>query len=110
MQQLFFSEVLPQHRSMATVGMTVWLTDPPPSLTSMQYAMECILQEITAVGSSLEGLDSGISALMTKTKSICLDNAGFQNCVTDLEHRVTTVESRLTEVPETRNFPFYAAR
>ncbi|KAJ1205507.1 hypothetical protein NDU88_000941 [Pleurodeles waltl] len=76
----------------------------PPNQSSTPHGsvqdttMECILQEVTAVGRRLEGLDSNISALMAETKSIHLDIAEFQNHVTDLEQRVLTMEGHLNIV------------
>ncbi|KAJ1151615.1 hypothetical protein NDU88_004395 [Pleurodeles waltl] len=46
-----------------------------------------ILQEISAVGRRLEGLDSAMICLTADTKSVCLDIAGFQTCVLGLEQR-----------------------
>ncbi|KAJ1184524.1 hypothetical protein NDU88_001330 [Pleurodeles waltl] len=62
--------------------------------------MDCTLQKVTAVGCRLEGMDSTVSTLAAETKSIHLDIAGFQSCVTGLEQRVTTVEDHLNTIPE----------
>ncbi|KAJ1113850.1 hypothetical protein NDU88_002091 [Pleurodeles waltl] len=59
-------------------------------------AMDRILQEISAVGSRLEGMDNTMASLTAETKSMRLDIAGFQSRVTGLEQRVTTVETHIT--------------
>ncbi|KAJ1105734.1 hypothetical protein NDU88_003139 [Pleurodeles waltl] len=88
-----FSEALHQPRSIAMEGGT-----PSPGHSStnsnskQDYAVE--------VGCRIEGLDSNISALAAETKSIHLDTVGFQNRVTDLEHRITTVEAHLNVIPD----------
>ncbi|KAJ1194148.1 hypothetical protein NDU88_003443 [Pleurodeles waltl] len=63
-------------------------------------AMEHILQEITAVGRCLEAMDSKISDLSTASTSIRADIACFQVTVTDLDHRLKTVEDRFATLPE----------
>ncbi|KAJ1114371.1 hypothetical protein NDU88_002609 [Pleurodeles waltl] len=45
-------------------------------------------------------MDSTISVLEPETKSICLDIAGFQSRVSDLEQRETAVEDHLSTIPE----------
>ncbi|KAJ1209135.1 hypothetical protein NDU88_004513 [Pleurodeles waltl] len=45
-------------------------------------------------------MDSTISTLAAETKSTCLDIAGFQSRMSDLEQRVITVEDHLNTVPE----------
>ncbi|KAJ1111232.1 hypothetical protein NDU88_008568 [Pleurodeles waltl] len=57
--------------------------------------MDRILQEISAVGRKLEGMDSALASLTAETKSMCLDMAGFQSQVTGLEQRVTLVETHV---------------
>ncbi|KAJ1145473.1 hypothetical protein NDU88_011759 [Pleurodeles waltl] len=54
-----------------------------------------ILQEISAVGHRLEGMDNAMASLTAETTSIRLDIAGFQSRVTGLEQRVTTVEAHV---------------
>ncbi|KAJ1088898.1 hypothetical protein NDU88_002052 [Pleurodeles waltl] len=76
-KQLLFPEAL-QH--------SLTMTDQP-----QETAMDCILQEISAVGRRLEGMDSMMVSLMEDTKSLCLDITGLQSRVTSLEQRVTTV-------------------
>ncbi|KAJ1210531.1 hypothetical protein NDU88_005894 [Pleurodeles waltl] len=97
-RQLLFSEALHHSRPLAshresqsTNSLTT--TDNPEHSTTMDR----ILQEITAVGSWLEGMDSTISTLAAETKSMCLDIAGFQSRVSDLEQRVVAVED--TSIP-----------
>ncbi|KAJ1082290.1 hypothetical protein NDU88_002458 [Pleurodeles waltl] len=58
--------------------------------------MDRILQEISAVGRRLEGMDSRMISLTEETKSMRLDIAGFQSRVTTLEQRVTAVEMQAT--------------
>ncbi|KAJ1177667.1 hypothetical protein NDU88_002919 [Pleurodeles waltl] len=41
---------------------------------------------------------TAISSLTTETKSICLEIAGFQSCVTGLEHRMATMEDHVHTV------------
>ncbi|KAJ1093687.1 hypothetical protein NDU88_006783 [Pleurodeles waltl] len=55
--------------------------------------MDRILQEISAVGRRLEGMDSMMASLTVDTKSMHLDIAGFQSRVTALEQRMMTVET-----------------
>ncbi|KAJ1123154.1 hypothetical protein NDU88_001627 [Pleurodeles waltl] len=62
--------------------------------------MDRILQEITAVGCRLEGMDSTISALAAETKSMRLNKAGFQSRFSDLEQRVVAVEDHLNTAPD----------
>ncbi|KAJ1091619.1 hypothetical protein NDU88_004736 [Pleurodeles waltl] len=56
--------------------------------------MDRILQEISAVGCRLEGMDSMMISLTDDTKSMRLDMARFQSTVTTLEQRVMTVETQ----------------
>ncbi|KAJ1144667.1 hypothetical protein NDU88_010964 [Pleurodeles waltl] len=67
------------------------MTEPAQGAT-----MERILQEISAVGRRLEGMDNATSSLMAETKSMYLDIAGFQSRVLGLEQRVSTVETHIT--------------
>ncbi|KAJ1205694.1 hypothetical protein NDU88_001122 [Pleurodeles waltl] len=60
-----------------------------------EATMERILQEITAVGCRLEGLDTAITSLTAEIKSMRLDIAGFQSRVTGLEQQVTTMEDHI---------------
>ncbi|KAJ1148421.1 hypothetical protein NDU88_001257 [Pleurodeles waltl] len=67
------------------------IADAPQGAT-----MDRILQEISAVGSRLEGMDSRMISLTEEAKSMCLDIAGFQSRVTTLEQRVMAVETQAT--------------
>ncbi|KAJ1191042.1 hypothetical protein NDU88_000359 [Pleurodeles waltl] len=62
--------------------------------------MDRILQEISAAGRRLEGMDSMMTSLTEDTKSMRLDIAGFQSRVTTLEQRVTTVEMQAALVSD----------
>ncbi|KAJ1210143.1 hypothetical protein NDU88_005511 [Pleurodeles waltl] len=68
------------------------------SATEQATAMDCILQEITAVSRRLEGMDTATTSLMTETKSMHIEIAGFQSCVTGLEHRMATMEDHIHTV------------
>ncbi|KAJ1109904.1 hypothetical protein NDU88_007261 [Pleurodeles waltl] len=61
---------------------------------SQGATMDRILQEISAVGRRLKGMDSMMTSLTEDTKSMCLDIAGFQSQVTALEQQVMTVETQ----------------
>ncbi|KAJ1149228.1 hypothetical protein NDU88_002043 [Pleurodeles waltl] len=77
-------------------------TDLPHATTTSPHEVtkDRILQEITAVGRKLEGMDSTISSVATGMKSICLDIVGFQARVSGLEQRVATVEVHLNTTPD----------
>ncbi|KAJ1157397.1 hypothetical protein NDU88_010110 [Pleurodeles waltl] len=95
-RQLLFSEALLHSRpSSSTTGSH--LTAQPYTMTdtAQEATMEHILQEITAVGPRLEGMDSAITSLTEETKSMRLDIAGFQSRVTRLEQRVSTMEDHI---------------
>ncbi|KAJ1099209.1 hypothetical protein NDU88_004313 [Pleurodeles waltl] len=62
-------------------------------------AMESSLQEISAVGRHLEAIGSKITDLSADSRSIRTDIAGFQDKVTDLDHRLHTVESKVAALP-----------
>ncbi|KAJ1211360.1 hypothetical protein NDU88_006720 [Pleurodeles waltl] len=70
---------------------------PPSSMsdTAQGMTMDRILQEISAVGCKLEGMDSAMASLMAETKSMCLDIAGFRSQFTGLDQRVTSVETHI---------------
>ncbi|KAJ1219290.1 hypothetical protein NDU88_006859 [Pleurodeles waltl] len=64
------------------------MQDPPPhshnasdnmAEGSQGASMDRILQEISAVGRKLEGMDSAMVALTAETRSIRLEIAGFQS-------------------------------
>ncbi|KAJ1137515.1 hypothetical protein NDU88_003913 [Pleurodeles waltl] len=63
---------------------------------AQETTMDRILQEISAVGRRLEGMDSMMASLMEETKSMCLVIAGFQSQVMSLEQRVTTEKAHAT--------------
>ncbi|KAJ1190586.1 hypothetical protein NDU88_007324 [Pleurodeles waltl] len=72
-------------------------TQPHTMVDLLQEAtMERILQEISAVGRRLEGMDNAITSLTMETKSMRLDIAGFQSRVTGLEQGKTTMEGHIT--------------
>ncbi|KAJ1216845.1 hypothetical protein NDU88_004444 [Pleurodeles waltl] len=102
-RQQLFSEAL--HHSRPTTS----ATGPPSTVLShtmtspkQEATMELILQEVTAVGRQLEGMDSAISLLTAETKSMCLDIAGFQSYVSGLEQRVTSVKDHIN-TPQDRD-------
>ncbi|KAJ1091446.1 hypothetical protein NDU88_004571 [Pleurodeles waltl] len=63
--------------------------------SAQESTMDRILQEISAVGCRLEGMDNAMASLTAEPKSICLDIAGFQSCVMGLEQWVTMVEAHV---------------
>ncbi|KAJ1174462.1 hypothetical protein NDU88_006283 [Pleurodeles waltl] len=58
-------------------------------------SMDRILQEISAVGRKLEGMDNAMVALTAETRSMRLEIASFQSQISGLDHRVTTVETQV---------------
>ncbi|KAJ1124281.1 hypothetical protein NDU88_002742 [Pleurodeles waltl] len=64
------------------------------SETAQESTMDRILQEISAVGCRMEGMENAMASLTAETKSILLDTAGFQSSVMGLEQRVTMVEAQ----------------
>ncbi|KAJ1195234.1 hypothetical protein NDU88_004515 [Pleurodeles waltl] len=58
-------------------------------------SMDRILQEISAVGRKLEGVDNAMVALTAETRSMRLEIAGFQSQISGLDHRVAAVESQV---------------
>ncbi|KAJ1176132.1 hypothetical protein NDU88_001415 [Pleurodeles waltl] len=95
-RQLLFSEALlhswPAH---STTGSHLATQLHTMTDTAQDATMERILQEITAVGHRLEGMDSAIPLLTAETKSMCLDIAGFRSRVTGQEQRVSTMEDHI---------------
>ncbi|KAJ1107210.1 hypothetical protein NDU88_004603 [Pleurodeles waltl] len=57
--------------------------------------MDHILQEISAVGHKLEGMDTAMVALTAETRFIRLEIAGFQSQISGLDHRVAAVENQV---------------
>ncbi|KAJ1101178.1 hypothetical protein NDU88_006250 [Pleurodeles waltl] len=62
--------------------------------------MDRILQEISAVGRRLEGMDSRMISLTEETKSMRLDIAGFQSRGATLEQRVMVVETQAMQTAD----------
>ncbi|KAJ1082397.1 hypothetical protein NDU88_002565 [Pleurodeles waltl] len=93
-RQLLFSEVLRQQKLSPTAN-----PSPPPHAIMSEHAqgvsMDRILQEISAVGRKLEGMDNAMVALTAETRSIRLEIAGFQSQISRLDHRVAAVESQV---------------
>ncbi|KAJ1175445.1 hypothetical protein NDU88_000733 [Pleurodeles waltl] len=93
-RQLLFSEALLQAKGV-----------PPPMAAQPSAAhqemadpaqepiMDRILQEISAVGCRLEGMDSAMVSMAAETKSIRTEIASFQTHVLGLEQRVSKVEA-----------------
>ncbi|KAJ1200490.1 hypothetical protein NDU88_004314 [Pleurodeles waltl] len=92
-QQLLFSEVLRLNKLASS-----HVQSPVMAGTEQATTMYPILQEITAVSRRLKGMDTAITSLMTETKSMRLEIAEFQSCVTGLEHRMTTMEDHVNTV------------
>ncbi|KAJ1170780.1 hypothetical protein NDU88_002652 [Pleurodeles waltl] len=95
-RQLLFSEAL--HHSHPPAPARDAQPSTSPTVTDIAEhgtTMDLSLQEITAVGCRLEGMDSAISALASETKSIWLDIAGFQPRFSDRQQCVVTVEDHL---------------
>ncbi|KAJ1193680.1 hypothetical protein NDU88_002976 [Pleurodeles waltl] len=95
-RQLLFSEAL-LHSKVPPPTPAAQQTTRHHTMTdqAQESTMERILQEISAVGCRLEGMDNAVASLMAETKSICLDVAGFQSRVTGLEQHVATVETHV---------------
>ncbi|KAJ1108433.1 hypothetical protein NDU88_005809 [Pleurodeles waltl] len=93
-RQLLFSEALRQQKHSSTAD-----SSPPPhaimSEDAQGVSMDHILQEISAVGRKLEGMDNAMTALTAETRSMCLEIAGFQSQISGLDHRVAAVESQV---------------
>ncbi|KAJ1112704.1 hypothetical protein NDU88_000965 [Pleurodeles waltl] len=71
--------------------------------SAQESTMDCILQEISAVGRRLEGMDTAIKSLTADTKSIRLDIAGFQTPVLMIEALVASSQDRDQELLFLRN-------
>ncbi|KAJ1191049.1 hypothetical protein NDU88_000366 [Pleurodeles waltl] len=97
--QLLFSEAIALPKPMASQTIPSSFAAPLADPRSAD-ATEHILQEITAVGRRLEAMDSKISDLSRASTAIRAGIAPFQVTVTDLDHRLTTVEDRLAMLPE----------
>ncbi|KAJ1082456.1 hypothetical protein NDU88_002624 [Pleurodeles waltl] len=93
-RQLLFSEALLQAKGV-----------PPPTATQTSAAhqeiadpaqeptMDRILQEISAVGRRLEGMNSAMVLMTAETKTIRTEIIRFQTCVLGREQRVSKVEA-----------------
>ncbi|KAJ1127925.1 hypothetical protein NDU88_006318 [Pleurodeles waltl] len=57
--------------------------------------MDCILQEISAVGRKREGMDNAMVALTAETRSIRLEIGSFQSQISRLDHRVAAMETQV---------------
>ncbi|KAJ1113967.1 hypothetical protein NDU88_002207 [Pleurodeles waltl] len=96
-RQLNFSEALRQNRAPPLTPQEHMTHQPSDMADAPQGAiMDRILQEISAVGRRLEGMDSRMISLTEETKLMHLDIAGFQSRVATLEKRVTAVETQAT--------------
>ncbi|KAJ1159506.1 hypothetical protein NDU88_000013 [Pleurodeles waltl] len=96
-RQLLFSEALCQQKYPPA-------KDPPPhpptNTGNMEEgpqgaSMDRILQEISAVGRKLEGMDHAMMALTAETRSMRLQIAGFQSQISGLDQQVATVETQV---------------
>ncbi|KAJ1199088.1 hypothetical protein NDU88_002926 [Pleurodeles waltl] len=100
-QQLLFSEAVQLTRPASSAAGPNPPAQPPTiSDTEQTKTMERILQEISAVSRRLEGMDTVTTSLITETKSMHLDIAGFKSRVTGLEHRVVTLETHIHTVQD----------
>ncbi|KAJ1096219.1 hypothetical protein NDU88_001362 [Pleurodeles waltl] len=92
-RQLLFSEALRQQKLSPVVNP---LIPPHNNMTedTQSVSMDRILQEISAVGRKLEGMDDAMVALTAETSSMRLEVAGFQSQISGLDQRVTTVEAQ----------------
>ncbi|KAJ1112803.1 hypothetical protein NDU88_001064 [Pleurodeles waltl] len=93
-RQLLFSEALRNQRDPPAEAHHL---TPPSSIagTAQGATMDRILQEISAVGRKLEGMDSTMASLTAETKSMLLEIAGFQSQVAGLDQPVTSVETHI---------------
>ncbi|KAJ1135988.1 hypothetical protein NDU88_002415 [Pleurodeles waltl] len=96
MRQLLFSEAL-LHSKTPPPAPVLHPTAQPHTMAdrAQETTMDRILQEISAVGRRLEGMDSDMASLTAEAKSMHLDIAGFQSRVTGLEQGVVTVETHV---------------
>ncbi|KAJ1197666.1 hypothetical protein NDU88_001522 [Pleurodeles waltl] len=93
-RQLLFSEAL-RHQRVPTTEEHSLTPSSSMAESTLGATMDRILQEISAVGHKLEGMDSAMASFSAETKSMRLDIAGFQTQVTVLEQKVTMVETLL---------------
>ncbi|KAJ1115231.1 hypothetical protein NDU88_003457 [Pleurodeles waltl] len=95
-RQLLFSEALLHSKTSSPAPVTqqpAW--NHTMSDSAQESTMGRILQEISAVGHRLKGMDSAIASLTAETKSIRMDIADFQFRKMGLEQRVTMVEAQV---------------
>ncbi|KAJ1099833.1 hypothetical protein NDU88_004928 [Pleurodeles waltl] len=97
-RQLLFSEAIALQKPMSA-HVTPPSSAAQPADSHPADATYCILQEITAVGRHLEAIGLKISDLSVAASSIRADIARFQVTVTDLDHRLTTVENHIEDLP-----------
>ncbi|KAJ1176744.1 hypothetical protein NDU88_002011 [Pleurodeles waltl] len=96
-RQFLFSEALQNLRTPSPALELQALTPPGIMTEPAQGAtMDRILQEISAVGRRLEGMDNAMASLMAEMKFMRLHIAGFQSRVLGLEQWVSTVETHIT--------------
>ncbi|KAJ1193899.1 hypothetical protein NDU88_003195 [Pleurodeles waltl] len=92
--QLLFSEALHQQKHPSTAD-----SSPPPlaimSEDAKGVSMDRIMQEISAVGRKLEGMDNAMTTLTAETRSMRLEIPGFQSQISGMDHRVAAVESQV---------------
>ncbi|KAJ1193881.1 hypothetical protein NDU88_003177 [Pleurodeles waltl] len=99
-----------KHIASTSAGQATAQKPNPPSTMAdgdQPATMERILQEITAVSRSIEGMDASISSLTLETKSIWADIAGFHSRVMGLEHRVGTLEIHMSTTQDRDQDLFY---
>ncbi|KAJ1127552.1 hypothetical protein NDU88_005951 [Pleurodeles waltl] len=96
-RQLLFSEALRQQKHSPVVDpLTPLHTNTNMTEDTQGASTDRILQEISAVGRKLEGMDNAMVALTAETRSMRLEIAGFQSQISGLDQRVTTVEAQAT--------------
>ncbi|KAJ1180273.1 hypothetical protein NDU88_005495 [Pleurodeles waltl] len=101
LENLLFMEALLHTLPMTTTkGHSASRQADDPAGLALDTIKDRIIQEITAVGRRLEGMDSNISALTAETKSARMDIVGFPNRVMKLEHRILVAEDHLNTLPE----------
>ncbi|KAJ1090428.1 hypothetical protein NDU88_003560 [Pleurodeles waltl] len=85
-RQLLFSEALCQQKHSPVVDP---LAPPHTNINMIEdtqgASMDRILQEISAVGRKLKGMDNAIVALTAETRAMRLEIAGFQSQISGLD-------------------------